>query len=407
MLIQRPAYLNQLLQWKDKPLIKVVTGIRRSGKSELLGMLRSALLSEGVPAGQIISANFESFTLFPYRQADELYHWVVSQAKPGIKTYILLDEIQEVKDWEKAVNALRVDLDADIYITGSNSHLLSSELASLLTGRYVEIPVYTLSFAEFIQFSREKTRETNITVYSLFEQYLRKGGFPVIHIADYEQETARQIVFDLYSSAILRDTVQRWKIRDVELLERVVRYVFDNIGNTFSAQNVADYFKSQHRKVDLNTIYNYLSALESAFILYKVSRYDLRGKSILKTLEKYYAGDTSLVYSVLGYRDRYISGMLENILLLELKRRGYSVYTGKWEDREVDFIAEQQEKRIYLQVAWKMEKPETVDREFIPLLHIKDHFPKYVLTLDEFWRDNIEGIRHMHMADFLLLEHIG
>ena len=226
----------------------------------------------------------------------------------------------------------------------------------------------------------------------------------MLHTADYSSETAYKIVYDIYSSAILRDTVQRHKIRDVELLERVVRFVFDNVGNKFSAQNVADYFKSQQRKIDLNTVYNYLNALESAFIVYRIPRYDVKGKEILKTLEKYFVGDHSLLYAVMGYRDRLISGVLENIVMLELKRRGYKVFVGKSDDREVDFIGEMKENRVYIQVAYKMEGQTTIDREFTPLLDIRDHHPKYVVTMDETWHDNIEGIQHKHIADFLVME---
>ena len=235
-----------------------------------------------------------------------------------------------------------------------------------------------------------------------FTNYLRKGGFPVLHIANFTPEAAYKIVFDIYSSAILRDTVQRHKIRDVELLERVVRFVFDNIGNQFSAKNVADYFKSQQRKIDLNTVYNYLNALESAFIIYRIPRYDIKGKEILKTLEKYFVADQALIYAVMGYKDRLISGVLENIVMLELKRRGYDVFTGKWNDREIDFIAVKNESKIYIQVTYKMKEQSTIDREFTPLLEIKDHYPKYVLSMDELWHDNIEGVKHMHIADFLL-----
>lgn len=230
------------------------------------------------------------------------------------------------------------------------------------------------------------------------------GGFPVLHTGDYSFETAYKVVFDIYSSAILRDTVQRYNIRDVELLERVVKYVFDNVGNKFSAKNVADYFKSQNRKIDLNTVYNYLNALEGAFIIYRIQRYDVKGKEILKTQEKYFAGDQSLLYAVMGFKDRLISGVLENIVMLELKRRGYRVFVGKLDDKEIDFIAEKSGEKVYIQVTYKMSEQSTVNREFSPLFDIKDHFPKYVVSMDETWKDNIEGVRHKHIADFLLID---
>jgi predicted AAA+ superfamily ATPase len=230
------------------------------------------------------------------------------------------------------------------------------------------------------------------------------GGFPVLHTGEYTFETAYKVVYDIYSSAILRDTVQRYNIRDVELLERVVKYVFDNIGNKFSAKNVADYFKNQFRKIDLNTVYNYLNALEGAFIIYRIPRYDIKGKEILKTNEKYFVGDQSLLYAVMGFKDRLISGVLENIVMLEFKRRRYRVFVGKSGDNEIDFIAERNEQKVYVQVAYKMTEQSTIDRQFKPLLEIKDHHPKYVVTMDEVWKDNIEGIRHIHIVDFLLLD---
>ena len=229
----------------------------------------------------------------------------------------------------------------------------------------------------------------------------------MIHTSNYSEETAYKVVFDIYSSVILRDTVQRYKIRDVELLERVVKYVFDNIGNTFSGKNVADYFKSQQRKVDVNTVYNYLHALEGAFILYRASRYDVKGKEILKTQEKFYVGDLSVIYALMGFRNRMISGMLENVVFLELKRRGHKVYVGKLDDKEIDFIAEKQGEKIYVQVAYKLESAQTVDREFGPLLAVKDQYPKYVVTMDEFWTESVEGIKHIHISDFLLMEKLS
>jgi predicted AAA+ superfamily ATPase len=228
------------------------------------------------------------------------------------------------------------------------------------------------------------------------------GGFPVLYTADYDLDSAWKVVYDIYSSAILRDTVQRNNIRDVELLERVVKYVFDNTGNRFSSKNVADYFKSQQRKVDLNTVYNYLNALESAFIIYRIPRYDVKGKEILKTQEKYFVGDQAFLHAASGFRMRYISGILENIVMLELLRRGYKVYTGKSGENEIDFVAENKEGKIYIQVAYLLTEQTTLNREFNPLLELKDHYPKYVLTTDRLSTDNIEGVRHMHIADWLL-----
>jgi predicted AAA+ superfamily ATPase len=403
-MIKRDLYLNQLRGFIDKPLIKVITGIRRSGKSVILKLLKEELLMRQISEEQIIYLNFDSFEFSDIDRADKLYASIKERIKGGKRYYILLDEIQEVNSWEKAVNSFLVDFDSDIYITGSNSRLLSSELATYLAGRYVEIHLYTLSFSEYLHFKTTLTDNSEMNIRSEFNTFLRMGGFPVLHIADYPPDAVYKVVYDIYSSAILRDTIQRNNIRDVELLERVVKFVFDNVGNKFSAKNVADYFKSQQRKIDLNTVYNYLSALQSAFIIDRIPRYDVKGKEILKTHEKYFAGDQAIIYAVMGYKDRLISGVLENIVMLELKRRGYRVFTGKWDDREIDFVAEKNEAKIYVQVAYKMEGQSTIDREFAPLLEIRDHHPKYVVTMDELWHDNIEGVKHIYIADFLLME---
>jgi len=402
--IKRDLYLNQLCRFIDKPLIKVITGIRRSGKSVMLALLREELLNRGIDAGRIIYINFESLEYSGIKTAESLYRYVKDKTKAGERCYLLLDEIQEVDHWEKAVNSFFTDLDADIYITGSNSHLLSSELSTYLAGRYVELNLFTLSFAEYLQFRKELKGIEPVNIRNEFSGFLRSGGFPVLHVTDYEDETAGKVVYDIYSSIILRDVVQRNRIRDIELLERVVKYLFDNIGNRFSAANVAAYFKSRQRKIDLNTVYNYIDALEGAYIIYRVPRYDVKGREILKTLEKCYVGDPRLIHAVMGYRDRSISGLLENIVMLELKRRGYDVYTGRSEEREIDFIAKKGEERIYVQVSFRMDAQATVDREFTPLMEIRDHHPKYVVTMDEIWRDNYEGIKHMHIADFLLAD---
>lgn len=402
-MILRTTYLEEIKPFIDKPQIKILTGIRRSGKSTVLGLLREELLANGVHEDQIVFINFESFAYADLLSAKALYRNIKEQIKESQKYYLLLDEIQEVEGWEKAVNSFIVDFDVDVYLTGSNSHLLSSELATYLAGRYVEFPVYTLSYKEFLEFRKAYFDEI-WDEERLFELYLRKGGFPVIHTADYADESAYKVVYDIYSSVILRDTVQRYKIRDVELLERVVKYAFDNIGNTFSGKNVADYFKSQQRKVDVNTVYNYMNALEGAFILYRVPRYDIKGKEILKTQEKFYVSDISIIYATMGYRDRMIGGVLENIVFLELIRRGYKVYVGKLDNIEIDFVAERKGQKVYVQVAYKLENEQTIKREFGNLLAIEDQYPKYVVTMDDFWKDEIEGIEHVFISEFLWRE---
>lgn len=399
-MIERYPYFDQIKPFIDKPVIKIITGIRRSGKSTILKLLKDYLLNSGIEDEQIVLINFESFTSNYLHGAAELYDFVKGKAIINKKLFLLLDEIQEVTGWEKAINSFFVDFDVDIYLTGSNSHLLSSELATFLAGRYIEIPVFTLSYQEFISF-RKRYFPTD-TYQIAFTDYMRMGGFPALSTVNYDLESAYKIVDDIYSSVILRDTIQRFKIRDVELLERVIRYAFDNIGNTFSGKNIADYFKSQQRKMDINTIYNYLFALEGAFIVYRVPRYDIKGKEILKTQEKFYLGDVALLYARMGFRDHLISGILENLVFLELKRRGYRVFIGKVDAKEIDFIAERKEAKIYIQVAYKLDSERTVEREFAPLLAVKDHHPKFVVTMDDFWRGSLDGIRHFHIADFLL-----
>ena len=395
-------YLQEVSPFVGKPFIKVLSGVRRCGKSSILSLLRDELIAQGAEAAHIIFINFESFSFSALKTAESLYRYIVERAQPKQRVYLLFDEIQEVADWEKCINSCLVDFDADIYITGSNARLLSSELATYLAGRYVEIPIYTLSFAEYLQFQECYFPQRNMTQREAFTDYLRKGGFPVIHTADYGEQEAYKIVSDIYASVLLRDTIQRFNIRDIELLERVVKYTFDNAGNSFSGKNVADYFRNQKRKLDVNTIYNYLNALEAAFVLYRTHRYDIKGKELLKTQEKFYLGDVSLLYAVLGYSDQKISGILENIVFLELKRRRYTVYIGKFGTKEIDFIAEKQGARIYIQVAYKLESQETVNREFSSLLEIRDQYPKFVVTMDEFWQGNVEGVQHFYIADFLL-----
>lgn len=401
-MIQRSIYIDKILPFIDKPLIKILTGIRRSGKSVLLMLIKEELRQRNIPESQIIYINFESLEYMDIDSALKLYKYIKEKRTKEEKIYILLDEIQNVPEWEKAINSFMVDFDSDIYLTGSNSRLLSSELATLLAGRYIEISVEPLSFREYLEFIKTYGQDSTENIYTSFERYLRMGGFPAIHTGNYTTEPAYKIISDIYASVILRDTIQRNNIRNVELLNRLVRYLFDNVGNLFSAKNIADYFKSQQRKVDINTIYNYLSSLESAFILRKVSRYNIKGKEILKTNEKYYMGDHALAYALMGYHDRWIAGVLENIVMLELSRRGYNTYVGKFDDKEIDFVAEQRDERIYVQVAYKLSDESTISREFAPLLAVDDHYPKYVVTMDDLWKDNIEGVKHVHIADFLL-----
>ena len=400
-MIERPIYIRQIADFIDKPFVKVLTGIRRSGKSTVMQMICQQLQRRGVDPNRVLYINMESFANASLNNATSFYQYLSANLIRGNRCYVLIDEIQEVKEWEKLINSIAVDFDVDIYITGSNAQLLSSELATYLAGRYIELHIYPLSFEEVLYFKKEQGLIVSDR-YTEFEYYLRMGGFPVLHTADYSIDSAYKIIYDIYSSVILRDTLQRNNIRDIELLERIVRFVFDNIGNRFSGKNVADYFKSQQRKLDINTVYNYLKALESAFIIHRVSRFDVKGKEILKTQEKFYAADSGLLYSVMGLKDRMIAGIMENIVFLELKRKGYDVFVGKMDQLEVDFVATKGNQTIYIQVCYLLAEESTIKREFLPLMQIKDNFPKYVVTMDQRWKDQIEGIRHIHIADFLL-----
>ncbi len=402
-MIKRPDYLEQIINFIDKPFVKILTGIRRSGKSTLMLFIRDELINRGVNEKQIIYINFESFEFSFLEKASDLYNFIENKISENLRTYILLDEIQEVKGWEKAINSIMVDFNCDIFLTGSNSKLLSSELATYLAGRYVSFHINTLSFSEYLTFKEYRTQQTPQNIYKEFDFYLRMGGFPALHLFDYTFEMAYKAVYDIYSSVILRDTVQRFNIRNMELLERVVKYIFDNIGNSFSAKKIADYFKSQQRKIDLNTVYNYLHALESSFLISQVRRFDVKGKEILKTQEKYFVSDLSLIYAVMGFKDRMISGLLENIIFLELQKRGYKVFIGKSGDKEIDFVAEKKGNKVYIQVAYLLPESKTIQREFDPLLNINDHYPKYVVTMDRSWSENMNGIKHRHIADFLLM----
>ena len=400
-MIERELYMKQIRPFMNRSFVKVIAGIRRCGKSVVLQLIAEELERQGVAKERIVYMNFESFKWMDIGDAKALYLYMKGQVeKANGKLYILLDEIQEVKDWEKAINSFMVDWDVDVYVTGSNSKLLSSELSTYLTGRYVSFHIMPLSFNEYLLFHGISPKG-KADLRAEFQKYLRMGGFPAVHTANYSYEAIYKLVYDIYSSVILRDTVQRHGIRNVELLERVVRFVFDNIGNRLNAKNIADYFKSQQRRVDINTIYNYLDALQAAFILQRVPRYDIKGKEQLQTNEKYFVSDLSLIYAVMGYKDRMISGALENIVYWEMRRRGYDTFIGKQDSREVDFVGIRKNEKIYIQVTYRMESNETVEREFAPLLAIGDHYPKFVLSMDDAWQDNIEGVRHRHIVDFL------
>lgn len=406
-MIKRELYLKKIRNFIDKPVIKVITGMRRSGKSMILKLISQELLERGILSQNIIYINFESLMFSDLTEFRALYNHVIekSQTLTG-KVYILLDEIQEVEHWEKAVNSFMVDLDCDIYITGSNANLLSSELATYIAGRYVKIKVYPLSFREYIDFAKIQNPQNILSNEEYFEQYLQFGGLPGIHNFSYDKSNIYQYLSDIYSSILLKDVVAKNNIRDVELLERIILYIFDNIGNTFSAKNVSDFLKSQGRKLSRETVYNYLKALESAYIISSVQRYDVKGKALLETMEKFYLTDLGFRHAKLGYRPNDIAGYLENIIYLELIRRKYTVNIGKLGTKEIDFIGTLENEKLYIQVTYLLASPETVEREFSPLKKIEDNYPKYVLSMDNLGEYNIDGIVRKRIIDFLLEENL-
>ena len=402
-MIRRDKYLKELWPYINKPIIKVITGIRRAGKSELLKMIREELLKQEVEESQIVYINFESFQWNAYKNAEALFALLQERysALNGKRMYVLLDEVQEVESWEKVINSLLADWDVDIYITGSNSHLLSSELSTFLSGRYIEIGVYPLSFREFLDFHHFRHDDV-LQRRQWFSQYLRQGGFPVAHIADYADSDIYKLVYDIYSSVLLRDTIQRYKVRNVDMLERLVHFLFNNIGNNFSAKNVSAYLKNQQRKLDHETLYNYLNALQASFILHRAPRYDLKGKELLQTNEKYFLTDVSLLHALQGYQPALIAGMLENLVYTELRRQNFRVYVGKWGDVEVDFVAEKEEKRLYIQVCYKVNVSTTMTRELSVFKNIQDNYPKYLVTTDDLITGSYDGIQCVHICDFLM-----
>ncbi len=399
-MINRPLYMDKIMVYVDTPFVKVLTGIRRSGKSTIMKMIMDKLENERhIPKENIISMRFDSME-YEDMTAKQMFETIKAGLSDQGRTYLFLDEVQEISGWEKVVNSFLGEYDVDIYVTGSNSRMMSSEIATYLTGRYVSFQVYPLSFEEYLAFRREVTEVKN--PHQELADYVRLGGFPATHLRAYSQDDVYTIVRDIYNSTIFSDIVRRNQIRKVDQLERVVKYTFSNVGNTFSAKSISDYLKSEKRSIDNETVYSYLEKLEKAYILHRCSRYDLQGKEILKTQEKFYLADTSLRYSVLGYGPDSVASSLENVVYLELCRRGYKVYIGKTTDGEVDFVASRQGEKLYVQVTQEIHSEKTEKREYERLLEIKDNYPKYVLRTDEFASGNYEGIKTMHIADFLL-----
>lgn len=397
-MIVRPHYLDLLKTYRDVPLVKILAGIRRCGKSTILEMLQDDLIKSGVPADHIISMRYTSEDFDDGMTDKDMYNGIKAKMTDDEHYYLLLDEVQEITGWEKAVNSLLENANTDIYVTGSNSKLMSSEISTYLTGRYISIPVFTLSFAEYMEFKKASGR----TPKELLTEYIRMGGFPIVALSNFDEGAAYQIVEGIYNSVITSDITKRHNITNFDLFNRVVKYIVENVGKTFSANAIVKFLKSEGRSLSVESVYNYLEWLEKAFVIYRCQRYDLQGKSVLKTQEKFYLADASLKYCMMGFNPKSVAAMLENIVYFELHRKGYEVYIGKNETKEIDFVAVRRDERIYVQVCRNL--PEESDREVANLLEIKDHYPKYVVTLDELAAGNINGVKIVHLADFLLAE---
>ncbi|MCL2490213.1 MAG: ATP-binding protein [Propionibacteriaceae bacterium] len=403
MLIPRPDYIDRIAPFVGQHIIKVLTGLRRCGKSSLLRLVADRLLAEGTPTSHVIYVNFELLESAPLTEATALSQWVTDQMTEPGPYFVFFDEVQEVDHWEKSVNSLFAAFDnIDIYLTGSNSRLLSSELATYIAGRYVTIPVATLSFSEHLAFAQQ-TGTGAASLADQFDTYRRRGGFPGLYATSYADIQIDQAVADIYNSALIQDTIRRREIRNVDMLRRIANFTLDNIGSPFSARSLSNYFKSQRRPIDPETVLNYLDALCESFILVKVPRYDLQGKKLLTVAEKYYAGDHGLVNALLGHNDRHLPGILENIVGAELRLRGYQTTVGKLGTQEVDFVATKGTERLYVQVTSSLTaSDETRQRELAPLLAIRDAYPKIVVSLDAHAAGSYDGIRHIWLPHWLL-----
>lgn len=401
-MIKRELYMKRIRPFIGSDLIKVITGIHRCGKSVMLELIKQELIESGVSPTQFISINFEDLIYSHLQTTKSLHDEITRRSKEiGGKVYLFFDEIQEVKDWEKCINSFRVSLDCDIYITGSNAKLLSGELATYLGGRYVEFVIYPFSFKEFMELYRPIY--PNNSIQQCFQKYLITGGMPYLANIQYADEPSKQYLHDLFNSVHLKDIVKRNKIRDVDLLERIIAYVIANVGTTFSASSLAKFLKSEQRTVAPETILNYIKYCCDAYLFYQVKRVDLQGKQILSTNEKYYIADHGIREAVFGGNMRDINLILENIVYLELLRRGYKVTVGKAGEKEIDFVCDKHGEKLYVQVTYLLASEDTIKREFGAYDTIRDNFPKYVVSLDEFDMSR-NGIKHQNIRDFLLAE---
>lgn len=399
-MIKREMYMKRIRPFINTELIKVMTGIRRCGKSVMMDLIKEELITMGISPSQIISINFENLNYSHLLTAKALHDEIIKQAAEiSGKVYLFFDEIQEVGDWEKCINSFRVSLDCDIYITGSNAKLLSGELSTYLGGRYVEFIIYPFSFEEFIALYRTIT--PNESIKQCFQQYLLSGGMPYLANVHYEDDASKLYLYDLFNSIVLKDIVKRNKIRDVDLLERIIAYVVANVGTSFSATSLSNFLKNEKRKVAPETIINYIKYCCNSYLFYQVKREDLQGKQILSINEKYYMADHGIRQVIYGGNMRDINLILENIVYLELLRRGYKVTVGKIGDKEIDFVGDKSGEKLYVQVAYLLASDDTIQREFGVYDYVRDNYPKYVVSLDEFDMSR-NGIKHRNLCDFLL-----
>ncbi len=397
MFVDRPEYLNKLVSFKDKQIIKVITGIRRCGKSTLLEMYRDYLLQNGVAQNQIIAINFEDFDFAELTDPAKLYAYIKERLVQNKTTYIFLDEVHHVSDFPRVVDSLYIKKGVDLYITGSNAYMLSSEIATLLSGRFVQIEMLPLSFKEYVQSTGDEKELAR-----KYTQYLQNSSFPyTLELADFPSGI-KDYLDGLYNTIVIKDIMQRKKMDDVMMLKSVTEFIFDNIGNTLSFKKIADTMTSGGRKIDVKTVEKYIAALMESYVIYQAKRYNIKGKQLLKTLEKYYVVDIGLRYALLGMRSTDIGHILENVVYLELLRRGCEVYIGKVDDNEVDFVAVDQKRITYYQIAASVRDPNTLKRELSALEKINDHYPKLLLTLDEDPEADYNGIRRINALDWLI-----
>ncbi len=393
---KRKGYYHKIKPYIGKPIIKVITGMRRIGKSTFLKLLIERLIKDGISENNIVYINKESLEFDYINTYQELYSEIKTAYKNHkSKLFVFIDEVQEIESWEKAITSILSEDLADIYITGSNAHLLSSELATLISGRYIEIPIYPLSFIEYSVFRNCEPDSL------LFKEYIKFGGFPGLHHSDMTDDVVFEYISSIFDSIVLKDVVKRNNIRNIALLEKIIHFLLDNMSSVFSAKRIADFLKKEQRNIGIETVYNYVHFLEAAFIIHRVPRYDLKCKKFLEINEKYYLGETGLRHGILGFKEDNINALLENIVFLELKRRNFKVYIGKYQDREIDFILEKGNSKAYIQVCYLLASDKAVEREFSVLLEVNDNYPKYVLSMDELWNEEYKGIKRLNIIDFL------